>query len=239
VNAAATPGVILLHGLMGTAVSHFGRPIESWRRNRRVYPVDLPGHGTCKADAPPAYYNRVTAWFCRALEAIGPAHVVGASYLGGTIALLAARRRPDLIRSVAVGGYTAEVPQAAFAAWSDAFRLLAEANPPMQAAYRQLHGPRWSATLEAVTQDCRTSYETDIAMRWAEIEGLPVPVLLANGDLKENEREAARRYAETVGAVTGRVVENSGHLPMVDRPDDFAAAVEQFWDEHREDKGRG
>jgi pimeloyl-ACP methyl ester carboxylesterase len=230
---------VLLHGLMGTAASHFGQQMGAWRKDRRVYPVDLPGHGTCGADAPPAYYRRVTEWFCRALEKIGPAHVVGASYLGGTIGLLAARRRPDLVRSLVVSGYTAEVPPAAFAAWSAGFRLLADGNPQMQAAYRQLHGPRWSATLDAVTEDCRTSYETEIALRWSDIEALPLPVLLANGDFKENEREAARRYARPVGALRGRIVEEAGHLPMVDRPAAFAAAVEQFWSEHQEERVQG
>ncbi|MBV8688179.1 MAG: alpha/beta fold hydrolase [Alphaproteobacteria bacterium] len=227
--AAAAPGIIVLHGLMGTAASHFGRPMAAWRERRRVYPVDLPGHGACKADAPAAYYSRVADWFCRALEAVGPAHVVGASYLGGTLGLLAARRRPDLLRSLVVTGYTAEVPPAAFVAWSASFKMLADANPGMQAAYRQLHGPRWGDTLAAVTEDCKASYETVIAMRWSEIEALPLPVLLANGDLKQNEREAAGRYASGIGAITGRVIEDAGHLPMVDRPEAFAAAVEEFW----------
>jgi pimeloyl-ACP methyl ester carboxylesterase len=235
-SVAAAPGIVVLHGLMGTAASHFGKPIETWRERRRVYPVDLPGHGACKADAPAAYYSRVADWFCKALEKVGPAHVVGASYLGGTLGLLAARRRPDLMRSLVVSGYAAEVPPAAFVAWSASFKLLADANPEMQAAYRQLHGPRWSATLAAVTEDCKASYDTVIAMRWSEIEALPLPVLLANGDLKQNEREAARRYALKVGAISGRIIEDAGHLPMIDRPDAFAAAVEQFWLDH--DGGR-
>jgi pimeloyl-ACP methyl ester carboxylesterase len=225
--------VVLLHGLMGTASSHFGEAIRHWHRAYRLYPVDLPGHGSCGADAPPGYYGRVVDWFCRALDRVGPAHVIGASYLGGTVALHAARRRPELVRSLVLSGYTAEVPASAFAAWSTSFRSLADARPELQDLYRRLHGERWSATLAAVTEDCRSSYAATIAARWDALETLPIPVLLANGDLKQNERDAANHYAGGRGAVTGRAISGAGHLPMVDRPADFAAVVEDFWGDQR------
>ena len=224
-----TAPVVMLHGLMGTARSHFFPQLLRWRARHRLFPIDLPGHGSCPADAPDEYYARVIDWFCTALRRVGPAHVLGVSYLGGTIALKAALRAPELFRTLAISGFAAEVPAKAFLAWSGSFSVLADQTPSLRRLYTDLHGSRWSATLDTVTRDCRASYETVIATKWSDIESLDPPTLIVNGDWKQNERDAAMRYQASGAPVEACLVPGAGHLVTVDQAELFGEAVEDFW----------
>jgi 3-oxoadipate enol-lactonase len=92
--------LVLVHGLGGGA-ANWGELASPLARRRRVLVPDLPGHGG--SDALPAaptlaaYADRVVKLF--ELEGMAPAPIVGHSF-GGTVALRAAIRRPELVSGV-------------------------------------------------------------------------------------------------------------------------------------------
>ena len=220
--------LITLHGLMGTSFSHFGPVLDELKHSFRLFPVDFPGHGQCPVDSMPNYYESVTGWFVKALEKVGSAHVIAASYLGGTIAVRAAIQYPQYFKSLTLTGFVSEVPNAAFTAWASSFNTLADTNQHLQEIYTQLHGARWRETLNLVTTDCRNNYDSAIYTKWDWIDSFSFPVLLVNGDYKQNERQAVQRYQGAVSGLTAVLIEGAGHMVPSDRPAEFTSIVKEF-----------
>ncbi len=101
--APSSAPVVLLHS-GGLSSRQWGRLAETL--TQAGHPVVLPdflGHGANDAEPPrPAHFDAdVDAIVDRLVTVGAPAHLVGHSY-GGLIALQVARRRPDLVRSLAV-----------------------------------------------------------------------------------------------------------------------------------------
>ncbi|MCY3851144.1 MAG: alpha/beta fold hydrolase [Acidimicrobiaceae bacterium] len=104
------PGVVLLHGsgmdrtvwqLQTRFLAHHGY---------RVAALDLPGHGG--SDGPPlGSIEQMADWVAEmvAVLGLGPAHLVGHS-MGTYIALEAARRHPEAVRSLVLLGTAAAMP---------------------------------------------------------------------------------------------------------------------------------
>lgn len=107
-EAGDGPVVILLHGMFGTARSHFDATLDYLSARYRVIGPSLRGYGQSTPkprDFPPDFYQRdandVLA-FMDALE-IQAAHLVGYSD-GGETALIAAGIQPERFRSVTTIG---------------------------------------------------------------------------------------------------------------------------------------
>lgn len=223
--------VYLLHGLMGTAPGHFAEQIRSWRDKRQMVPVDLPGHGKCPLDAASPYYPQAVSFLYALVGRFGPGHLVAASYLGGTVAVRATLARPGLARSLVLTGFSPGVPGPVMAGWVGGFDTLAERNPEVVEQYEKLHGSRWRQTLAAVSGDIRDRYATDVAVTGEMIAALGIPVLIANGSIKSDERVVAESATELGPLVRGEVIEGAGHIAGHDRPEHFNQAVSAFWEE--------
>lgn len=97
----ATPAV-LVHGFGGDALS-WQLTLVALAADRRVFAFDLPGHGRSTMTEWNPGAMAFATWLNGALDALGPPrrHLVGHS-MGGRIALLASRARPEAVASLSL-----------------------------------------------------------------------------------------------------------------------------------------
>ncbi|MBN3932620.1 alpha/beta fold hydrolase [Streptomyces verrucosisporus] len=226
------PLVYLLHGLLGTAYAHFGRQISAWRGGYRPVPIDLPGHGRCPLDAQPDYYDDALRYVLALLDRFGPGRLIGASYLGGPLAVRAAAARPHLVGSLVLTGFVPDTAEDAFQAQIAGFEQLAAEHPELADEYERLHSMRWKQTLGSVVAHAGRDFAGTVRVSPQELTELGIRTLLINGSLKSAERAAAESAARLGGPVSGHVVPGAGHLVSRDAPEQFIQTVETFW--HRE-----
>jgi pimeloyl-ACP methyl ester carboxylesterase len=95
----------MLHGAMTTIDTAFGKQIPEFSKQHHVIAIEQMGHGhSPDADRPYTFEHMAddTASVLEQLH-VRDADVVGWSY-GGVIALMLARKHPELVRRVAVSG---------------------------------------------------------------------------------------------------------------------------------------
>ncbi len=246
-EAGQGPALVLLHGLTAT---HFTwqHTIPAFADRWRVVAPDLPGHGRSgKPDAPytPDFYAGVVRSLGRALG-IGDAVVVGNS-LGGRVALELALAYPRWTRAVGVaapaGGYAAGMRAVGWAIDAVAGpRVLGVALPrtldwcfhdPTLAACeerRRLLADRLAADdapgfARAVTRTLREL----LADGRPPLGGIRQPALVVWG--REDRLialAASRRLLREIPHARLAVVDGCGHLPMVERPDEFNRVLGEF-----------
>jgi pimeloyl-ACP methyl ester carboxylesterase len=221
--------VYLLHGLLATSYAHFAGPIRRWRDAFQVIPLDLPGHGRCPLDAGRPYYQRCQEYVRAQMASHGPGHVIGASYLGGSVALRLCLAAPEAFRTLVLTGYVPEAPHAVVSRWTESFFGLTERDPTLADSYLRLHGERWRQTLETVLAEISEAYPTAVAVPRDRIAALKVPTLILNGSLKSDERAAAAMLPSTGPHIDAGIVPGAGHMPSHERPELFATMVEHFW----------
>ena len=215
--------VILVHGLMGTSDTHYG-PCRRWWSQPTVH-VGLPGHGA--DDEQPSHPARVA--IDRVSSAIRaqsePPLVVGLSYLGAAVALRAAQTEgAQAVHGVVMSGYSLIVQPSTLGRWLQAFIGMAADQQRTRAHFADTHGPGWEDLLTRTTAEL-----TDGCLELPQapdIEQLGAPVLLLNGALLENERDAIGPAAKAGADVA--VVAGAGHLVPPDSPRTFVAAIEEF-----------
>jgi pimeloyl-ACP methyl ester carboxylesterase len=177
------------------------------------------------------------------------AHVVGHSY-GGAVALQAALRAPDRVRSLVLIepalaiGATGEAYRASLTAAVDRFRradaaalvdAFLEARTP---GYRRLLDERLPGAIDQANADARTSFEADIqglvSWRFAEEEAGQVrrPVLsILGGDsnaLWLRFGEVHEWLLKWLPNAEGQVVPGTTHLLQIEKPAETAAAIAAF-----------
>ncbi|HET8672200.1 MAG TPA: alpha/beta fold hydrolase [Thermoleophilaceae bacterium] len=67
---------------------------------------------------------------------------------------------------------------------------------------------------------------------WDELERIDCPVLAIAGELDDKYADASFRIAERVKHGRARLVPGAGHAPQLEKPDEFAALLLEFLDEH-------
>src|SRR5262249_10787977 len=103
-GAADLSPVVLIHGLSSSRAT-WDRILPALQTRHRVFRIDLRGHGDSTHAAGAytlAHYSADVIAFLA--EVVGsPAVLVGHS-LGGAVSAAVARRRPDLVRALALAG---------------------------------------------------------------------------------------------------------------------------------------
>ncbi len=183
----------------------------------------------------------------REIEQSGAEVLVGYS-LGGRLALRAALRSPQSFSAVVLVGSTAgieEVPlrvaradaDEKLASWMEAMPIedivgLWERQPlfadqpdalvEAQRPGRLSHDPRSLALL------LRTAGQGVLEPVWHELRSLELPLLAIAGARDDGYSRAAKRIASTAPKARAAIVENAGHAPHLQRPDEVAGLLTEF-----------
>lgn len=240
--------LVLLHGFTGSK--------ENWlplmRRlapSHRVLAPDLPGWGdsTRLADADYGYAaqaERLAAWLPKVAE--GPVVLVGHSMGGGIAALLAARHPRAVSRLVLMdaGGvrYRDNDFGRAVLAGENPFAVRDRASlqrylgtvfdqPPWvpwpadrALIARRIADARFEdAVLDAIGRGQDAFLPVQEATRIA----VPTLLLWCEGD-RVIDASAAALYRDAVHGSTVRLLQGCNHMPMMERPDETAAVLEEF-----------
>jgi pimeloyl-ACP methyl ester carboxylesterase len=217
------PPALLVHGLAGSW--RWWRPVaEPLASRHRLYLVDLPGFGSARGQQ---FVLRDTPTFLRALiEQLGleRPHLVGHS-LGGAICARAAALWPDSIGRLVLAAPACVLER----------RRLENYALPLLAAARQLR-PSFLHTVatDSLRAGVVTLYRAatqilaDDALR-DELAAIVVPTLLLWGDRDPLiPLRLAQQYELALAQSRLVVLAGAGHVPMNDRPAQFAQAVLEF-----------
>lgn len=246
---AATPAV-LVHGTCtwGTRAFEHQRPLAS---QRRVIVPDRRGFGASPSlsDSPYTADYSVDAVDVVALLGDG-AHLVGHSY-GGTVAMLAAAARPDLVRSL-----TLIEPCAHSAAASDPLvsqsiedgrRFMSQARASSVEAYADLvfgsswPEPRdWALRAAGSALHERPCWLANLAVEPLARAAFPKLVVVGEWDavtsgyrpaMAETMRAVSTTVAERIGATFVRVP-GAAHEPQREQPTATNTLLAELWASH-------
>ena len=185
----------------------------------------------------------------REIEDTGASVLVGYS-LGGRIALRAALRSPESYRALVLVGTTAGIEEGPvrvaraeadekLASWMEAMPIedivgLWERQPlfadqsdalvEAQRPGRLSQNPRSLALLQ------RTAGQGTLEPVWHELRSLELPLLAIAGAHDDGYSRAAKRIASTAPNGRAAIVENAGHAPHLQRPEEVADLVTEFLD---------
>ncbi|GGT79678.1 MULTISPECIES: alpha/beta fold hydrolase [Streptomyces] len=200
--------VVLVHGRGGSSAD-WTRVAEELATDRRVYAVDLRGHGL--SDRPGHYgfdvFRDELRGFLMALGLSG-ATVVGHS-MGGAAACLLAQREPDLIGRLVLEDSPVFFPL----------------DPPRPLAARPEGPPAfdWEVVLATDAQ----LNEPDPAWR-EELSAVTAPTLVLGGG--ERSHLPQEQLVWLAGKIPGarHVTIEAGHLIHASAPDEYLAALREF-----------
>ena len=242
-QAGAGPDVVLVHA--GVADGRmWDRQWVDWAASRRVTRLDLRGFG--RSELPEGTYSHAGDVLA-VLDALGieRAALVGAS-LGGRVALDLAASRPDRVPGLVLAdaglpdhAWSAEI-QAFGAAEDEAIEAgdldaatevnvdfwLPSAPEPVRAGIREQQ--RKAFTLQVGRDDEEVLLTDDLT---AGLQAVDVPTLVLVGDRDYADFHAiADRLAAELPNTRRATVSGAGHLPSLEQPDAFDAAVLPFLD---------
>jgi 2-succinyl-6-hydroxy-2,4-cyclohexadiene-1-carboxylate synthase len=172
--------------------------------------------------------------------------------MGGRLALHAAVRAPDRYRGLVMVGASAGIEAPAtraaraeadekLASWMETqpieeivavwerqplFADQSDALVDAQRPGRLAQDPRSLALL------LRTAGQGALEPVWQQLHTLALPVLAMAGVLDDKYADAARRIARAVPDGRAAIIELAGHAPHLQRPDEVAAELGDFLDQH-------
>ncbi|WP_030105743.1 alpha/beta fold hydrolase [Actinoalloteichus caeruleus] len=174
--------LLLLHGGLGDS-RDFDGLLDDLTPHFRVLRPERRGHGR-SPDAPgPTGYASMAGDTIRFLEDVvgGPAHLLGHGD-GGTVALLTAIRRPDLVRrAVLVGAvfhHEGLVPELRAAL---AEHGVGRVPAPLALAHEEV-SPHGAGHAQDLWERLMTMMSNEPALRREDLAGADVPVLVMSGD---------------------------------------------------------
>ena len=237
------PPILLLHGLMGRASTW--APVAGWLAGHgRVVAVDARGHGRSGARGPWTT-DRMAADVVDVLTELGPSVVVGHS-MGGLHGLVAAARRPELVRALVVEDMGVDFRGRSAADARAWFTALPQPFPSLAAVRRVFGHPR--AEFGEYMTECveeradgyhllaRVEHTTAIAAEWAEhdhwaaVGSVRCPTLLVEAEESVVPEGQMARMAARMPAAKHVRVPGTGHLVRCGAG--FRPLVESFLSTH-------
>ncbi|MEU0425672.1 alpha/beta hydrolase [Streptomyces canus] len=225
------PARVYVHGLGSiSTVYHAHIAARPELAGRRSLFVDLPGHGV--SDRPEDFGYTLEDHADALAAALDAADLTGveivAHSMGGSVALVLAHRRPELVSRLVLteANLDASPPATAGSTWIDAYEeddFVAGAH----ARVLEKVGPLWAATMRLA--DPRALHRSATGLRRgsapmmrAILERLSVDRVYLQGELSGEVEGRKALEATGVRVVT---VPGAGHNVMLDNPDAFVAAV--------------
>jgi pimeloyl-ACP methyl ester carboxylesterase len=250
--------VLLVHGI-GRSLEDWTEQHDLLSDGRRVLSVDLPGFGWSERLAGRTTLKRLGAWLADFLDAVGvadPVHLVGNSF-GGAVAMMFAVHSPERVRDLTLVNSAGFGREVTLALRLLALRPLAPVlmAPSRRAAARGLKGLFHSPDFHTAERAAH-SYELQRRPHRAMVEAahelgtfrgarekwrsellervtrLDLPLLVVWGEkdviLPALQLEAARA---ALPSARTHLFEDTGHMPQIERAEQFAELVTAFWDE--------
>jgi pyruvate dehydrogenase E2 component (dihydrolipoamide acetyltransferase) len=237
-------------GVPALLVHGFGADLNTWMftqpalaAGRRVFALDLPGHGGSAKDVGAGDAESLTDAVEGAIAGLGieRVHLVGHS-MGGAIAVLAALRQPECVASltlIASAGLGAEINASFIDGFVRASRrrdatevlgllvddpaLVSRSMVEDVLRYKRLDGVTAALTKIAETWFGGGRQSLDLTTRLAE---LTMPVQLIWG---RNDRIIPVAHAEALATrLPVHILEAAGHLPHMEKSGEANRLIEQF-----------
>ena len=243
-SSAATPSVVLFHGL-GARAGDWSLQIPALAGRYHVVAVDLPGHGRSALPRERLTIDGIASRVSALVSHVstGPVHLVGLS-LGGCVALALAAQAPERVRSLTLVNAFARLrlagPRAALRVLVR-LALVAMAPMPVVAAHvaRGLFPKReqrdlYERAVASLGATPRASYVAGLRAlarfdARARLAAVRCPTLIVVGD---RDATVPRSAAEALraGIVGARlvVVADSGHATTHDQPETLNRALLEF-----------
>jgi pimeloyl-ACP methyl ester carboxylesterase len=241
-GSLGAPAVVFLHGTR-LSRSIWARQMRVFAADHRTIAVDLPGHGAL-ADVPfglDPFVDRL-ADIIRAESTDGRSVVVGHS-LGGYVAIEHAMRYPQMTAGLVVSSASLEprrlltIPHRSLAYVGSLAgeRIRARVSDRVRSrAYRSIAaGARAGAGAGSglVFNGSRNAIRDIIGQQFLpKLRAYPGPVLLLNGSEDRIFRRDERAFLSATRDGVLRVVDGAGHVPSIERPDEFDEALRRFLD---------
>jgi len=235
------PPILLLHGLMGCAAT-WSEPASWLAAHGRVVAVDARGHGRSGARGPWTT-QRMAADVTELLDATGPGVVIGHS-MGGLHGLVAAARRPDLVRGLVVEDMAVDFRGASAADARAWFGALPQPFPSLAAVRDAFGHPRpefgeymaWCVEeradgwylLSRIADVVEIAAEWATADHWAELDAVRCPVLLLEAEESVAPPGQIAEMAARLSDARHVRVPGTGHLLHAAAPEAYRAAIESF-----------
>ena len=235
-GAPDRPAIVFLHG--GVINRNMWLPVMTELAGRfRLIAIDIPGHGDLKGES-----FDMQAGVGRVVEvmdelSVPTAALVGLS-LGGYVAQATAAVHPERVDGLVLSGST--IRYTGWDGWSTrlyGWVMPLLARPARKAFARQLRAsePEYAESIlslglsmKAGGRALRVLPGRDYA---AEMFGFSGPIVVANGERDEDNREHETYFAEHFPNATYLVIENAGHACAVQQPAAFATAVDRLMSE--------
>jgi pimeloyl-ACP methyl ester carboxylesterase len=233
--------LIYLHGASGAAWLPF---LQTLTRDFEVIAPEHPGFG--ESDAPDWLDNihDLAYFYLDFLEQmkLSGVHLVGNSFGGWIAAELAVRstqRLASLTLAGSAGLYVPGVEQFDSYLNSEERRLqnfFYDPNNAKEMIARVLHPDMEDIALKNRTTVARVSWQPRShdphLAKW--LHRIDVPTLLVWGDTDRLfPKEHALAYQETIPGAKLVIIPKCGHVPQIEQPDAFVAALESFIDSQR------
>ena len=222
-TVGAGPPLLLVHGLAGSW--RWWRPVAGQLATRhRLYLVDLPGFGSARGQ--PFVFRDAPSFLRTLVERLGleQPHLVGHS-LGGAVCARAAALWPE-----SVGRLVLAAPACVLEG-----RHIGHFALPLMNAARQMRPSFLSVVAaDSLRAGVLTLYSAAAQIladnaRGDELARIATPTLLVWGDRDPLiPLRLARQYEQTLTEARLVVLPGAGHVPMTDRPAQFAHAVLEF-----------
>ncbi|MEU2731151.1 alpha/beta hydrolase [Streptomyces griseoviridis] len=254
--AQDTPGVLLLHGLMGRA-SHWASTAR-WLSGRfRAVALDQRGHGQSDRPADGTYTRDAYVEDAEAaIEqlGLGPAVLVGHA-MGALTAWQLAAKRPDLVSGLIILDMRASALGAAsqrewadwFRAWPVPFATLAdvrkwfgEDDPWVERPHRA-RGEFYAEVMREEQDGWHPVFDPEqmlssreawvLDAHWEELAQVRCPSLVVRGLDGELGRAEAQEMVRVLPRGQYAEVSDAGHLVHYDQPEGWLTAIEPFLDQ--------
>jgi 2-succinyl-6-hydroxy-2,4-cyclohexadiene-1-carboxylate synthase len=186
------------------------------------------------------------------IAAAGDAQVLVGYSLGGRLALRAVLREPGRHTGVVTVSATAGIDEPIarssraeaddrLAAWMEAASMedvvaIWERQPlfvdQSESLIEEQRPGRLSHEPADLAQLLRTAGQGVLEPVWHQLLLLPLPLLAIAGARDDGYVRAAKRMAETAAHGHAAIVEEAGHAPQLQRPEEVARLLVEFLDEH-------
>lgn len=235
--------VVVFSNSLGTDLRIWDAVVDALAGDYRIIRYDKRGHGLSEATPAPYRMTDHVADLSALLDHLGVrrAAIVGLS-VGGMIAQGLAALRPDLVTALVLSNTAHRIGTAEL--WNDRIETVTSRGIGAMSdailerwftpSFRSADNPDFKGYEAMLTRTPVAGYAgTCAALRDADLtestRALALPVLLIGGDQDgSTPPDLVRSTAALIASSRFELIEGSGHIPCVERPEVFARLVSGF-----------